>query len=275
MRQTGVGIANAAEALRNGLAVACIALAEVPCSAMGVECPDVVRVVYTDVAIPPYYNGQGADIPSDPGLAVEWVREAIAKSNCKPRVLFSRLPIPRLILAINDATQDIAAVLLYTPERAKTFQFPMRFGRLDDTLLLFHSNLSLYALSATQVVWDQRKVLPADLVVGVVRGQIASFVAKEQGWSYDEAPDSATNFRKLLRGQIPLVLEQSFLADVERQKVPEGSFRELAPPVRSEAVYSATSQLFFKRYPEFTREYWHNICHEARTHFKDPTPCGP
>lgn len=65
-----------------------------------------VRVGYSDRERAPYYMGNGGDVPDQPGVLVELMREAFRAVGCP--VTFVRLPIARVRLALSSGTVDIA-----------------------------------------------------------------------------------------------------------------------------------------------------------------------
>lgn len=67
-------------------------------------CP-AVRIGYMDQDRPPYWLGRGAEVPEPPGVAVDYLRAAVAATISCP-VQFVRLPVHRLRQALQNGTVD-------------------------------------------------------------------------------------------------------------------------------------------------------------------------
>lgn len=87
-----------------------------------------VRVGYSDRERLPYYVGNGAEVPSRPGVLVELFRDAVQSGGCQ--VVFVRLPAARVRMALASGTIDVAPT--YTPGDAHAdYVVAMAGGELD------------------------------------------------------------------------------------------------------------------------------------------------
>lgn len=238
-------------------------------------CPAEVRAVYPDIDATPFINGRGAAIPQDPGMLIDWTRAAFAKSACQPKVKFYRLPVIRGALEINQGRYDILLVASIDNPLAGQLRFPQEGERISQFKMLGRGALMLYTLPDSAAVWDGVKLdLPAPGTVGVVRGQVAQFVAQRNGWQIDESPDIESNFRKLSVHRVSAVLEQQLIASDFIKNQPGEKAQALKVPVQTMDYYSPVTPVFYQRYPEFTEQFWLDMCNQSRNVWKNLPKCS-
>ena len=237
-------------------------------------CPAEVRVVYPDIDAAPFVNGHGADIPQNPGLLVDWVKSAIAKSPCQVKLSFFRLPTLRTVLEINIGRYDMMLAVATDNPLASKLRYPMQEDRISSNRMIGSGALMLYTLSQSTITWDGTTLnMPPPATVGVVRGQAAQFVATQNGWHTDESPDAETNFRKLLLHRVPAVLEQKLVATDLIKALPDQSVQMLTVPVKTLNYYSPVTVEFYHRYPQFSEQFWSDVCNESRKVLKGLPTC--
>lgn len=264
------------------LCVSCIlTFSTVPVLAAGsateqkaIACPEEVRIVYPDISAPPFMNGSGRKIPDDPGFVVNWAKAAMARSACHVKLIFDRVPVYRSILEINNGQYDILLVSATDNPLLTKLRYPMAGDNIDARKVIGKGALMLYTMPASSASWDGAKLtLPSPGTVGVVRGQVTGFLAKQNGWFIDESPDSTTNFRKLALGRVSAVLEQQLIASDIMKTVPNEHFQMLTVPVKTMSYYSPVTPVFYNKYPDFSEQFWLDMCEQSRTVLKDLPKC--
>jgi len=238
-------------------------------------CPTEVRIVYPDIDATPFINGVGATVPENPGMLIDWVRTAIANSPCHIKLSLSRLPTLRTVMEINVGRYDVMLAVATDNPLAKKLRFPMQEDGIAQNKAIAKGALMLYALSQSTANWDGTTLnLPQPGTVGVVRGQVAQFVATQKGWDTDESPDAETNFRKLLLRRVAVVLEQKLVAADLIKKMPNQKVQMLTVPVKTTSYYSPVTTDFYQRYPQFSEQFWLDMCRESRKSLKDLPKCS-
>lgn len=247
-------------------------LATVPTSKF--VCPAEVRIVYPDIDAAPFINGSGAQVPDNPGMLIDWVKAAIANSPCRAKVSFFRLPTLRTIMEINVGRYDMMLAVATDNPMASKLRFPMQREEIAQNKAIARGALMLYALSNSAANWDGTTLnLPPPGTVGVTRGQAAQFVATQNGWRTDESPDAETNFRKLQLQRVAAVLEQKLVAADLIKGLPDQSVQMLAVPVKTISYYSPVTGDFYRRYPQFSEQFWLDVCNQSRKVLKDLPKC--
>jgi hypothetical protein len=238
-------------------------------------CPTEVRIVYPDTDAAPFINGRGAAIPPEPGLLVDWVKSALAKSPCQVKLSLYRLPTLRSVMEINVGRYDIMVAAATDNPLASKLRFPMQEEGISPNKMIARGALMLYVLPQSVATWDGTTLnLPPPATVGVIRGQAAQFVATQNGWHIDESPDAETNFRKLLLRRVAAVLEQKLVAADLIKALPDQSVQMLTVPVKTLNYYSPVTIDFYNRYPQFSEQFWMDVCEESHKVFKALPKCA-
>lgn len=255
-------------ALATGL-LALLCAAPLP-SAYAESCPTSVQLTYGDGALPPFILGNRSEVPSPPGLAVEWVLSAIAKTRCKPEVRFLRLPVRR----IDSKTEPMELIIIApTPERLHDFRFPGNGRQADNRFALIKANLAFFGKAHAASRWKPDGTLTPGSAVGVFRGSYPELYAKQQGWTSEPAASSEANFQKLMLGRIDLTLEVELVGDNLIKQPDMKGLVKLEPPVLSAAYFVAAGSDFYQTYPAFTEEFWRNICALKHAYKPKSTDC--
>lgn len=228
-------------------------------------CPDKVRITFPDVSIPPFYNGSGLNFEDPPGYLVEWVRKAVAQTDCKVNLELKRRPVKRGYQEIEYNETDILAMAGYTPERFAILAFPIQKSQIDKRISWYQTTSYLWVRKGdTSVKWDGHQLGgPAGFKVGVPIGTKLETIASQHGWAQEPGTTAMKTVDKLLAGRMPVAL----LPDVTVASLPddiEAKLERLEPPVESIELYSPSSKSFYAQYPEFMDKFWLALCKVAR-----------
>ncbi len=234
-------------------------------SVAAVRCPAQVRASLPNFEIPPYVLGTD-EVPEPPGLLVEWVRNALAKSGCKPRIVIVRRPPNRQLAEMASGEIDVLPGFSFVPRVESEMAFPMKDGSANTALALMTDSVSLYARAGdTRVQWDGVTLRsPNPLVGSSTGGGSAAATASAHGWTIESAATPEVDVRKLLAGRVDVILEpdvvmRAYLTGAEARAV-----RRLQPPVRITYRYAPVSKRFRQAYPEFTERFWRELCRQSR-----------
>lgn len=162
---------------------------------------DPVRFGYLDQHRPPYWLGQGSEIPARPGASVELVRRFTASVGCP--VELKRLPVlrirPALILGeIDFAPTDAGA------EKTAGIAFPRDKNNKLDAERSVPLNIVMFVRASDQIARDTDPFSYFQgKVVGTTLGSAYADRLRQKGMEVDTgATNVARNFEKLRQQRI-------------------------------------------------------------------------
>lgn len=235
-------------------------------------CPTPLRIAFNDVASPPVIHGQGPAFADPPGWQVESVRDALRRLGCAGDL--QRLPSRRMSASLKAGQIDFAMLYAATPERLKTYVFPLDSqGRPDPAWAPAFAGLVLFARPGTPprpAAWDGR-TLPAGWTVGAVAGSVHEDLVRDRAWALDAFPSVDHGAQMLLHGRFELLLasRESLSLEVRDQVVEWGV-------VARQPFFAPASPKFAAQHPEWTRAFWQELCRATRRQEPDarPVDCG-
>lgn len=229
------------------------------------ECPDKLRILFLDRALPPYLQGDGQTLQNPPGLFFEWTQQALQQLGCKAELL--RVPQRRLVSETAQGQAEITLYLAYTPDRARQLAFPLRPDQQgpNPNLALGAAQLLLYARKdrSHAIQWDGQQLGPPGLIVGVVGGGVEEPLARQFGWQLDLSLNHATSIAKLRRGHVAVALIPSFSFNAESLAQPP-ALVPLQPALQDIYFYAPVNAVFRARYPAFVSAFWQRLCEASR-----------
>lgn len=238
-----------------------------------IVCPDAVRIAYAESELPPYILGTGQDFKDPPGLFVVWARAALAKVGCSQVLQEKRLPYHRIIAGMKSGDIDIRVSAGYRDSMVLIAQYPTLNGKVDPRLAIAEGNTSLYVVKGSRALqWNGTSVTSRQGVptIGTVLGHFSDLVVRDRQWKVDAATSWESNVKKLLLGRVSAIAGTASVIDAlpERDKL-----QKLEPPVVSDFFFAPVSNTFYAAYPEFTQQFWYEICFQSRYYFRDLPSC--
>jgi hypothetical protein len=234
-----------------------LAAALIPAAAAATCIP--VRVGYMDQHRPPYWLGEGAEVPDPAGAAVDLMRDAVlgAGFGCPPT--WVRLPIARLRVALANGDIDMAPIgelPAYPPEialpRDKAGNIDLERAMHNALIVLVRAGDKLPA--ATQPMQHFKGKL-----LGVAQGQSYAGRLRDAGLTIDDgARDLERNLEKLRLGRIDGVVvaavsPEHLKATLARYK---GAVVQLPQPLLNTRVWLAFNDTFYRAHPAQVEALW-------------------
>lgn len=249
-----------------------LALAVPVASSAAPACPQPLRIGFIDSAAPPGLLGQGATFADPPGWEVLIIREALRKLGCTAEL--QRLPNRRLASWLAQGQVEFALLYGVTPERLKTFRFPLDAdGKPDAAWAPVFGQLSLYGLAGSQPDpgWNGRR-LPPGTRVGVIAGSVQEAIAQERGWTLEFINQADTGVSMLQARRFELLLTSRDGLSPEQR----AALVEWTPVVARLPYFVPASPQMAQRHPEWTRAFWNEVCHATRRLEPEvrPVDCG-
>lgn len=239
-----------------------------PVSGLAAE-PLTVTLAYESTALPPFYLGEGVEIPEQPGVTVELLK-AVDNALAEVRFEFQRKPWKRCLVELGGGHVDAIFPGSFKPERAELGIYPYIPGTRSTNppgipdrgknlvTLAYH----LYARTGSLVAYDGRKITGlAGSAIGAPLGYSIVEDLEAEGYEMEPFGTTRQNLVKLAMDRITAVAVQPHIADVLIQAEPEifGSIRRIDPALRSKANYLIFSHQFHEAHPELARLIWETV----------------
>jgi polar amino acid transport system substrate-binding protein len=202
-----------------------------------------LKIVYSDVAAPPYIVGNGEQVPAAPGVAVELVNDAAQAVGCK--LNWIRLPNRRVQTDMERGQADAMLMYSYNPERAKYAVYPMKDGKPDGSFRLAALSYYVYVKSSSPTGWDGKQFSSLTGPVGVNAGYSVAVDLTKMGLMVDEARSTEQNFTKLRMGRISVYVMQDGPADLVIEDGQLSDVQKLPLPFSTKDYFLPFSQRYF------------------------------
>ncbi len=228
-----------------------------------------IRFGYPDQHRPPYWLGNGQDVPEPAGASVEWVRELAASGGCALQLV--RLPVMRLRSALTSGAVDFVPVDI-TADGQPGIVLPRDAHGNPDTKR---------ATTLVVVAFVRAKdghapnADPLDIVrgkrVGVMYGSSYAPRLQNAGAILDQgAPTVPSNFEKLQLGRIdafvvPLIAAEDMDKYVANRY--HGELVRLQMPVLKSFNWIATSAAFYQAHQHDVDTLWNWMGAEGNKRF--------
>lgn len=227
-----------------------------------------IRVAYENTGLPPYYLGEGDEIPARPGAAVELLKlvdEAIPEI----RIRFFRAPWKRCLGELAMGNYDVVFPASFKKSRLEIGVYPMREAEPNPTLSMIDLSYYLYVLPASRqkIRWDGGRLL-GNGVIGAPTGySIVEEVRRAGGTVDDTSPTTLQNLMKLRDGRVDGVAAQDVTADplIEKDSTLRGIVK-LEPALKTRANYLIFSHRFATSHPELVNRIWTEIQTHRMSH---------
>lgn len=238
------------------------------------RCPAQVRVSLPNFEIAPYVLGTDK-VESPPGLLIEWTRQALARSGCKPRIVIMRRPPNRQLAETAMGLLDVLPGFAANGNQGDHLIFPTRDGAVNPALAVMTDTVSLYArANDMNVRWDGATLHSTKPLVGSsTGGATTEAIARAHGWRIEAAPTPQADLRKLIAGRIDVILEPDVVMRTNMSSADASAVRRLLPPVRVSNRYAPVSKHFHQAYPEFTERFWLELCRQSRAGMPSMPAC--
>jgi len=218
-----------------------------------------VRVGYMDQHRPPYWLGEGTEVPDPPGGAVDLMHDAVlgAGFGCPP--VWVRLPIARLRVALATGDIDMAPIgelPSYPPEialpRDKAGNIDLDRAMHNALIVLVRASDKLPAATVPMQYFKGK-------LLGVAQGQSYAPRLRDAGLTIDDGGrDLDRNLEKLRLGRVDGVVvaavsPEHLKATLARYK---GAFVQLPQPLVNTRVWLAFNDTFYRAHPVQVEALW-------------------
>lgn len=230
--------------------------------ARAADCPQPLRIAFSDSPAEPFLRGQGERFTAPPGVLVDWVRAALQRLGCLDVATLQRWPARRIRALVEAGDIDFVAGVGEGGPVASLLTLPTAAApEGDGDLSLGHVEYALY----TRREPAGGPQGPAPARVGVTAGSRQEAIARERGWPTDTAPTHESTLQKLLAGRTPMVLMHSPYIH-ERLRVDPALAAQIirfGPAVERRRLYVGARPAFARRHAGFARLFWRELCRQS------------
>ena len=218
-----------------------------------------VRVGYVDQHRPPYWLGEGSEVPDPPGAAVDLMHDAVlgAGFGCAPT--WVRLPIARLRLALANGDIDMAPMGEMSPYPPEIALPRDKAGNIDNNRAMHNALFVLVRVSDKLPASTEPMQYFQGKLLGVAQGQVYAARLREAGLTIDEgARDLERNIEKLRLGRVDGVVVAAVVpAHLKASLAPyKGAIVQLPQPLINTRVWLAFNEQFYRAHREQVESLW-------------------
>jgi len=224
----------------------------------GAAAATVLRLGYSDVENFPYQMGNGEQVASPPGIAVELVREAAREIGAEIELF--RLPVKRLFVDMLAGRLDGAFIFSFKEDRLQYGHYPMRDGVVDASRRIASLNYVFYKRAGDDLRWDGSALLNLKAPVGINFAFSIADDLKRLNLAVDDSGKSTQqNFSKLLLGRIGAYATLEDSGDTYLRRNRQGKIVKLMPPIVSRDYFVMLSKKMLEQQPDFAEKFWTQI----------------
>ena len=236
-----------------------LATALTPTAAIATTTCIPVRVGYMDQHRPPYWLGEGAEVPDPAGAAVDLMHDAVlaAGFGCPP--IWVRLPIARLRVALANGDIDMSPMgelPVYPPEIALPRD---KSGNIDLDRAMHNALIVLVRAGDKLPASTQPMQHFKGKLLGVAQGQSYAARLRDAGLTIDDgARDLEHNLEKLRLGRIDGVVVAAVSPDHLKATLAryKGAVVQLPQPLINTRVWLAFNDTFYRAHPAQVEALW-------------------
>lgn len=221
-------------------------------------------IAYEDKEQPPYYLGNGSEIPRDPGVAVEVVK-LLEEYIDEISIDLVRFPWSRCLVSLRNNNVDGIFNASYNTDRAQNIGWyptknKSRSGEVDVDRRLTTITYSFYKLKNSNISWNGTSFTNLRGNIGAPLGYSVVNDLKNRGFDVEEALSTEANMRKLVANRVSLLALQDVTADKFIEKRREfGNVEKMYPPLEEKPYYLMLSDSFVRSNPSLAQKIWDTV----------------
>ncbi|MCK5683163.1 transporter substrate-binding domain-containing protein, partial [bacterium] len=205
----------------------------------------------------PYIIGNSSIIQSEkPGIVLEYMKLLEKELNIKFR--FTRNPWKRCFYLLGNNDSDALIYASYNSSRKKYGVYPMKNGKIDNTLSIVDISYSLYSKKGSKIMWDGNRISNLTEKIGAPSGYSIVSDLIEKGYQVDESPSTVIDLKKLLINRLSAVAALEMTADyyIENNKDFADKIIKHEPELAIKPYFMLFSSQFYNCNPELTKKIW-------------------
>ncbi|WP_338845503.1 transporter substrate-binding domain-containing protein [Massilia sp. W12] len=216
-----------------------------------------LRFAYETKDVPPYFIGDGEQIPAKPGVTPELMRLLETKIPGL-KVQLQRMPWKRCLSSLQSGESD-AVVASFNKERRSLGHYPMKGEAPDPALRIDTKAYFLYSHVKSKISWNGRQFSGVNGAIGAPLGYSIVEDLKNQGLAVEESKSAQQLLEKLSLQRVAAVALLERVGDALLQDGAYPHILKHPAPLAGKDYYVLLSQTFVSKYPAMARQIWQAV----------------
>ena len=216
-----------------------------------------IKLAYSDIESYPFQMGNGAEIASPPGLAIDILNHVAAKLKLETEYL--RLPGKRVLQEIAAGKVDGGFIFSYNQQRAQYAQYPMNKDKPDSSKRIATIGYYFYALNEQPVNWDGEKLANSNYKIGAHLGYSIVKDLQEKQLKVHEVKTTEQLFSMLELKRLPVIALQDTTAQQFLLNHEILTIKQIQPAIKTKDYFLVLSHKFIENNSQIAQNIWQEI----------------
>ncbi|WDE05922.1 transporter substrate-binding domain-containing protein [Thalassomonas viridans] len=226
-----------------------------------------IRLAYSDTESYPYQLGNGAEVASPPGIAIDIINTAA--ENIGIRVIFERYPNSLILNHLHHGVIDGIFIFSYLKEREIFGVYPMKAGLPDVSKRIAQISYFLYRSKGGKADWDGERFTPEGTAVATQPAFSIIAMLRAHRLAVAEVKEVDQLYRLLKSGRVDAVATQDIILDPYIKTHQITDIERDWPPLETRDYYLMLSHQFYNKYPQLAENLWQEIANVRKKMFPD------
>ncbi len=216
--------------------------------------PASIKLGYADVEVFPTQLGGSAEIPANPGIAVEILQKGFAEAGMPLDLV--RLPNRRVLDSLKTGEIDGAFLFSYNDERNRYAAYPSKNGEIDPGRRLSRQTYVLYKRADSTLFLDGEFIGNLRTEIAANSGFSIAEDLRSRGIPVLEVETTALAFGMLMAGRVDGYAVMDNTGDPYLRKAGIGNVVKLPQPLSSKDYFLIFGRRFAATNPALVERIW-------------------
>ncbi|WP_341663186.1 transporter substrate-binding domain-containing protein [Vibrio sp.] len=219
--------------------------------------PASLKLAYSDIESYPFQLGNGTDVATPPGLALDILNHVGKTLNLN--INYIRLPGKRVLEEVASGNVDGGFIFSYNTQRAQYARYPMNEDKPDSTKRIATIGYYFYVLEGQTVSWDGEHFAESDYKIGAHLGySIVKDLQKKQ-LKVHEVKTTEQLFSMLQLRRLPVIAVQDTMAQQFLSVQGITNIEQVNPAIKTKDYFLVLSEQFLEANPQIAQQIWNQI----------------
>jgi polar amino acid transport system substrate-binding protein len=221
--------------------------------------PFKLTMAYEDTALPPFYLGEGKEVPAKPGIAIELLKQ-VDEHLHEITINFRRIPWDRCQKELKEGLVDAIFPGSFNVSRMKIGVYPFNNSEPDGVRCLVFLSYYFYVIEGDPSPLDGYQG-GLKGTIGIPTGYSIIRDLKRDGFEVDDtAQTTLQNLIKLKAGNVRAVAAQDVTADPIIKSNPAlKDIVKIFPAINTKPNYLIFSRQFYTEHPGLAKRIWSEL----------------
>ncbi|OUS28988.1 hypothetical protein A9Q99_10270 [Gammaproteobacteria bacterium 45_16_T64] len=183
----------------------------------------------------------------------------LAAKNLNLTIIYHRYPWSRCLRLLEDSKIDGVFHASYNPDREKIAAYPIRNGKLNDSLRIHRKSYSLYTRKGSNIQWDGQSFDKVSGEIGAVFKYAVVDELRGKGVKVSESWERDILLKKLIGGHLSGVVDLENLFEPLVSRLKDEAVVRHPIPISTKNYYLIYSREFFKNNGNASRALWDQL----------------